>query len=136
MKNFFKISRISFALVMSIFLFSCEKSEMDSLIPAANAEASAVKKGVAPSKKIVITPQAPQTADTAYIITFYDANNQLTTQTQVENLATSIGGTITFDQVYFEFTKGFAAALTVTQANAFRNDSRVEFVEVDGPIVP
>ena len=118
-------------MVMSVFLFSCEKSEMDSIVPSAQAEA---KKGGVPAH--TITPTSTQTADTAYIVTFYASTPNLITETDVQNLATSIAGPINFDITFFEDTKGFAAQLTATQANLFRNDSRVEFVEVDGPIYP
>lgn len=109
---------------------------MDSLVPAAQAETTLKKGGLPPKSKSVNKPKPVVVADTAYIVTFLDPNNQLTTQAQVENLATTIAGSITFDQVYFEGTKGFSAVLTLTQANTFRNDARVEFVEIDGPIYP
>ena len=131
MKKFFKMYQVVVAMVMSVFLFSCEKSEMDSLVPGAQAEA---KKGGVPAN--AITPTTTETADTAYIITFYGTTPNLNTETDVQNLATSIAGPINFDITFFEDTKGFAAPLTVTQANLFRNDSRVEFVEIDGPIYP
>ena len=130
MKKFFKMYQVVVVMVLSVFLFSCEKSEMDGLVPSANAEA---KKGGVPGH--TITPTTTETADTAYIITFYSTPN-LVTETDVQNLATSIAGPINFDITFFEDTKGFAAPLTVTQANLFRNDSRVEFVEIDGPIYP
>ena len=131
MKKVFKMYQVVVVMVMSVFLFSCEKSEMDSIVPSAHAEA---KKGGVPAN--TITPTSTQTADTAYIITFYSTTPNLVTETDVQNLATSIAGPINFDITFFEDTKGFAAPLTVTQANLFRNDSRVEFVEVDGPIYP
>lgn len=116
-------------MVMSVFLFSCEKSEMDGIMPGAQAEA---KKGGVPANMV----HATQNADTAYIVTFYGSTPNLNTETDVQNLATSIAGSINFQITFFEDTKGFAAPLTVTQANIFRNDSRVEFVEIDGPIYP
>lgn len=131
MKKFFKKYQVVVAMVMSVFLFSCEKSEMNGLVPSANAEA---KKGGVPAH--TITPTTTETADTAYIIAFYSNTPNLITETDVQNLATSIAGPINFDITFFEDTKGFAAPLTVTQANLFRNDSRVEFVEIDGPIYP
>jgi len=131
MKKIFQLSQVVVVMVMSVFLFSCEKSEMDGLVPAANAEA---KKGGQPAH--VIAPNSSQTADTAYIISFYKTTPGLVTETDVQNLATSIAGPINFTVTFFEDTKGFAAPLTVTQANLFRNDSRVEYVEVDGPIYP
>ncbi|HSI90718.1 MAG TPA: protease inhibitor I9 family protein, partial [Adhaeribacter sp.] len=112
----------------------CDKSEMDDIMPAAHAEA---KKADAPGQvKNQITPNATQTADSVYIVTFHDTNNQLQTELDVQNLATSIGGTIQFEWTYWEGTKGFAAPLTQNQVTTFRNDSRVEFVEADGPIYP
>ena len=128
MKKIFQISQVWVVVVMSVFLFSCEKSEMDGLVPSAQAEA---KKGDKPLAKNV-----NQAADSAYIVTFYGSTPNLNTETDVQHLAISIAGAINFDQTYFEDTKGFAATLTVSQANAFRNDSRVEFVEVDQPIYP
>lgn len=132
MKKIFQISQVWVVVVMSVFLFSCEKSEMDGIIPSANAE---TKKGGIPAHSIAATSTA-QTADTAYIIAFYSNTPNLITETDVQNLATSIAGPIQFDITFFEDTKGFAAPLTPNQANAFRNDSRVEFVEIDGPIYP
>lgn len=132
MKKIFQLSQVVVVMVMSVFLFSCEKSEMDGLVPTAQAEA---KKGSKPDH-MHLTASSSQTADTAYIIAFYKTTPGLVTETDVQNLATSIAGPINFDITFFEDTKGFAAALTVTQANLFRNDSRVEFVEVDGPIYP
>ncbi|MBK0402290.1 hypothetical protein I5M27_04795 [Adhaeribacter sp. BT258] len=132
MKKIFQISQVWVVVVMSVFLFSCEKSEMDSLVPGAQAE---TKKGGVPAHSIVAT-STTQTADTAYIIAFYSNTPNLNTETDVQNLATSIAGAIQFDVTFFEDTKGFAAPLTPNQANAFRNDSRVEFVEIDGPIYP
>ena len=134
MKKIFQISQVWVMVVMSVFLFSCDKSEMDNLIPSAQAEA---KKGNKPlHKNQNLQPANNQTADTAYIVTFYGSTPNLNTATDVENLATSIAGAIQFDFTFFEDTKGFAAPLTPNQANTFRADSRVEYVEVDGPIYP
>jgi len=131
MKKVFKMYQVVVVMVMSVFLFSCEKSDMDGIVPTADAEA---KKGGVPAN--TIAPSTTERADTAYIITFYGTTPNLNTETDVQNLATSIAGPINFDITFFEDTKGFAAPLTVTQANIFRNDSRVEFVEIDGPIYP
>ncbi|MFC5269682.1 hypothetical protein [Adhaeribacter terreus] len=132
MKKIFQISQVWVVVMMSVFLFSCEKSEMDSIVPTANAEAKKFNKPT----QMNLPASAAQTADTAYIVTFYGSTPNLNTETDVQNLATSIAGAINFDITFFEDTKGFAAPLTVNQANAFRNDSRVEFVEIDGPIYP
>ena len=131
MKKIFQISQVWVVVVMSVFLFSCEKTEMENLVPSANAEA---KKGGIPAHTII--PTSTETADTAYIIAFYSTTPNLVTEQDVQNLATSIAGPINFDITFFEDTKGFAAPLTVTQANLFRKDTRVEFVEIDGPIYP
>lgn len=132
MKKIFQLSQVVVVMVMSVFLFSCEKSEMDGVVPTAQAEA---KKGKnAPAMNL--TPQSSQQADSVFIVTFYDANNTLNSEADVQNLATSIGGAINFDQTYWEGTKGFAAPLTAAQVYTFRHDSRVEFVEADGPIYP
>ncbi len=104
---------------------------MDSLIPSAQAEE---KKGGVPAH--TITPSSLKLPIQLYIIAFYGNTPNLNTEADVQNLATSIAGPINFDHTFFEGTKGFAAPLTVTQANLFRNDSRVEFVEIDGPIYP
>lgn len=131
MKKIFQISRVWLVVVMAVFMFSCEKAEMENLVPGAQAEA---KKGGVPDH--IIVPTATETADTAYIIAFYSNTPGLVTEQDVQNLANSIAGPINFDITFFEDTKGFAAPLTVTQANLFRNDTRVEFVEIDGPIYP
>lgn len=132
MKKIFQISQVWVVAVMSVFLLSCEKSEMDGLVPAASAEV--MKKGDAPGQ---IKKNGPgQTADSVFIVTFFDTNNALQSEADVQALATSIAGPIAFDQTFWEGTKGFAAPLTATQVAIFRNDSRVEFVEADGPIYP
>ena len=128
MKKIFQLSQVVVVMVMSVFLFSCEKSEMDGVMPTVQAEA---KKG-----KNNFMPQSTQQADSVFIVTFYDTNNTLNSEADVQNLATSIGGAINFDQTYWEGTKGFAAPLTAAQVYTFRHDSRVEFVEADGPIYP
>jgi hypothetical protein len=132
MKKIFQLSQVVVVMVMSVFLFSCEKSEMDGVIPTAQAEA---KKGKN-TQAMHLTQQNNQQADSVFIVTFYDTNNTLNTEADVQNLATNIGGAITFDQTYWEGTKGFAAPLTASQVYIFRHDSRVEFVEADGPIYP
>lgn len=132
MKKIFQLSQVVVVMVMSVFLFSCEKSEMDDLVPGAQAEAKKSKNAPAMN----LNPQGGQQADSVFIVTFYDPNNQLNSEAAVQSLATSIGGTINFEQTYWESTKGFAAPLTAAQVYAFRHDSRVEFVEADGPIYP
>ena len=132
MKKIFQISQVWVVVVMSVFLFSCEKSEMDGLMPA--AEASALKKGDAPGQIKKNNPS--QTADSVFIVTFFDTNNTLNSEADVQALANSIAGPIAFEQTYWEGTKGFAAPLTASQVYTFRHDSRVEFVEADGPIYP
>jgi hypothetical protein len=131
MKKIFQLSQVVVVMVMSVFLFSCEKSEMDGVIPSAQAEA---KKGK--NHDTVVVPSNTQQADSMFIVTFYDANNTLNSEVAVQNLATSIAGTINFEQTFWEGTKGFSGPLTASQVYTFRHDSRVEYVEADGPIYP
>jgi hypothetical protein len=135
MKMFFPISQVMLVMMMSVFLFSCEKTEMDDLVPAAQASTYQAEAKVGKKTK-KYAPVASQPADSVYIVSFYDPNNTLNTEVAVQNLATSIGGPITFQQTYWEGVKGFAAPLTALQVYTFRNDSRVEVVEADGPIYP
>ena len=101
MKKIFQISQVWVVIVMSVFLFSCEKSEMDGLVPSAQAEA---KKSDKPTQKN-ITPAASQTADTAYIVTFYGTTPNLNTETDVQNLATSIAVQFNLTSLFLKIPK-------------------------------
>ena len=123
MQRIFKLPVVAFGLFASLFLFSCQKTDLNS-IPANNT--NALSNALSPAPLLNKAAGASYINDN-YIVVFKDNVNDVDGETDQISKDYNVNSKYRYKHTI----KGFSGTLSAIAVDALRSDSRVAYVEQD-----